>query len=290
VSLAAGQTLDAARRAVAATLAAAGIEGAAMAARLIVEKVTGLTTGQRLAAPGHVLNAAQAHVLAALMHRRLGREPLARILGEAGFHGLMLEVVPATLVPRADTETLVDAVLARAPRDRPLRVLDVGTGTGAILIALLAALPLASGIGTDIDVRAVDCARRNADRCGVGARALLVTTDLEAGLAGRFDLVVSNPPYIASHVIAGLEPEVRDGDPHLALDGGPDGLALYRRLAGVAARRLAPGGLLAVEIGHDQGETVPALLAQAGLAVEGPLADLGGMPRVVLAQPPVDKA
>lgn len=214
------------------------------------------------------------------MARRLAREPVHRILGRRAFWTLDLAISPAVLDPRPDSETLVEAALALAPRPCA-RVLDLGTGSGALLCALLTEWPEASGLGVDRSVEACRVARRNVEACGCGARALVVAGDWGAALAGPFDVVVSNPPYIRSDDIAGLDPEVRDHDPALALDGGADGLAAYRAIAPLAARLLAPGGLLAVEVGWTQGEDVAGLLAQAGFGEVGRRRDLGGHDRVV---------
>ncbi len=232
-----------------------------------------------------VLTRAEADRLDAVLARRLAHEPVARILGTKEFWSLPLRITPDVLVPRPDTETVVEAALAVAPRDRARRIVDLGTGSGAILLALLAELPAAIGIGTDRSARALAVARRNAESLGLAGRAHFVACQFGEAVAGACDLVVSNPPYIPTGDIAALAAEVRDFDPRLALDGGPDGLGAYRAIARDAARRLAPGGWLALEIGIGQAEAVTELLAQHGLEVpQPPRRDLAGHPRVALAR------
>ena len=213
---------------------------------------------------------------------RLAGEPVARILGMWEFWGLPFRLSPETLVPRPDTETLVEATLAsiRDPA-AAVRILDLGTGSGCILVALLSALPNAVGIGLDRSWGALRTARANALDNGVAGRAGFVAGDWCDSLSGRFDRVVSNPPYIASKVIAGLDREVREHDPRAALDGGEDGLGAYRRIIDAASRGLlAPGGSLHLEIGYDQAETVTDLGVKAGLRPGGIARDLAGHERV----------
>jgi len=197
--------------------------------------------------------------------------------------GLPLKLSDATLVPRPDTETVVELSLDIIRESkRPLLIADIGTGTGAILLALLSELPDAFGVGTDISFEALTTARRNAVDLKLASRTAFVATDYAAALSGPFDLVVSNPPYIRTADIAGLAVEVRNFDPTLALDGGADGLVAYRALIPQATSRLAPGGALVVEGGQGQNGPIEALMTAAGLAVRGPArADLGGIPRAV---------
>jgi release factor glutamine methyltransferase len=204
-------------------------------------------------------------------------------LGWREFWSMRFRVTPDTLDPRPDTETLIEtaAELFARRRGDALRIVDFGTGTGAILAALLAEFPQASGVGVDLSPAAVVVARDNLTRLGFAARAEIFVGDWDEGLDGRFDLIASNPPYIENSVIEGLAPEVRLHDPLLALDGGADGLTAYRALARVAARRLAPGGLALFEVGFDQAEAVGALLAAQGLTPITPCADLSGVARVV---------
>ena len=218
--------------------------------------------------------------------RRLAGEPVARILGAKEFWGLPLQLSAATLVPRPDTETVVELALEmlRAEPDpkRRLRIADIGTGSGAILLALLSELPDAFGVGTDISVTALRTASSNAARLGFASRAAFVACDYAAALSEPFDLMVSNPPYIRSADIASLAIEVRDHDPIVALDGGADGLDAYRQLIPQAARRLAQGGVLVVEAGHDQSGDIGELMTAAGLTQERPpKADLAGIRRAV---------
>jgi release factor glutamine methyltransferase len=224
--------------------------------------------------------------LTAFARRRLAREPVGRILGRREFWGLTFELSAATLEPRPDTETVVETALSLLPdRHAPWRLLDLGTGSGCILVALLHELPAAFGLGVDRSPEALRTARRNAVRCGVGDRAAFAASDWASALAGRFDLVVSNPPYIAAPGLAELAAEVRAHDPEGALDGGRDGLASYRVIFQQAARLLAPGAALVVEIGCDQEEAIGALAPGTGLEVCRVCRDLGGHPRAVVLRP-----
>ncbi len=232
------------------------------------------------------LTAEEISIIAALASRRLAHEPVARIVGRKEFWGLELRVTPATLVPRPDTETVVETALAAiSDRSCPLLIADFGTGTGALLLALLSEFQNAIGIGTDISWPALSTARHNAFHLGVASRAYFVASDYGAALRGPFDLVVSNPPYIASDEIAGLDPEVRDYDPRLALDGGTSGLDGYRAVIADAQRILAPGGILVVELGAGQADSVAALMDEGGIAAEAPRADLSGHFRALLGRP-----
>ena len=211
------------------------------------------------------------------MARRAGREPVSRILGEREFWSLRFSLAPDTLDPRPDSETVVEAALDWCgERPGPLRVLDLGTGTGCLLLAVLESRPEATGIGTDIAAGAVAEAARNAAALGLSDRASFRRADWDAGIAGRFDLILSNPPYIPTPEIGGLEPEVTSWDPKAALDGGADGLDAYRRIAPAAAGRLAPGGAAFLEIGAGQEEPVEAIMAAEGFSRFVRKADLGG--------------
>lgn len=246
-------------------LSAAGIANPALDARLLVLAATGLSHEALIAAPERRLDGSEARRLEELAQRRLAREPVSRIVAEREFYGRPFTIGPASLDPRAETETLVERALAFArSRSAPIDILDLGTGSGAILVTLLAELPRARGIGTDISVAALKEARFNARRHGVATRARLVHADWCDGISGSFDLIVSNPPYIPGGELASLEPEVRDYDPPSALDGGPDGLESYRAIAGGAAGLLAQGGLVALEIGAGQGDAVAAIFAGEG--------------------------
>lgn len=273
--------------------AAAGIDSPRLDARLLVAHILGIRPQDILLRSGIALTAEQAAALEALARRREAREPVSRILGRRGFWTLDLAVGPDTLDPRPDTETVVEAVLEAMPdRGAPLRILDLGTGTGCILLALLAEYPRASGVGVDIAAGAVTTAAANAAAAGLANRAGFVVGDWEESSAGRdvcgldglFDVVVSNPPYIPDGDIAGLEPEVRRHDPWRALAGGADGLEAYRRLAPLAASRVSPGGMVAFEVGIGQAAEVAALLSEAGFAMVWNRADLGGVERCVYAR------
>lgn len=279
-------TVDTARRRLAAQLAAAGIESHALDARLLIGHALGLDHGGLIAAGRRVVEPEETQRIAELAGRRLARVPLAQIIGQREFWGLPLKVTADTLAPRPDTETVVEAALAcldaAGGRDRPLKLADLGTGSGALLLALLSELPRASGIGTDLSAAALAVAQENAARLGLAARCSFLRGDFGTGLKGGFDLVVSNPPYIASADIAGLDPEVRDHEPLLALDGGADGLAAYRAILGDAPRLIRRGGHLAVEIGLGQAPAVTALAAACGLAPVVQRRDLAGLPRCLI--------
>ena len=290
IALPPGADVAAARRALTQAFRTAGLDSPDVDARILVGHALALDHAGLAAEGPRRLTAPERTAIGALAARRLAREPVARIVGQWEFWGLPLALGPATLVPRPDTETVVEAALAAldrdGPRSRALRIADLGTGTGALLLALLSEFPLAFGVGTDISVDALRTARDNARTLGLAGRTAFVAGDFGRALAGC-DLVVSNPPYIASPQIAGLEPEVRRHDPLAALDGGPDGLDAYRAVAADAGRLLVPGGHLVVELGAGQGPAVAGLLAAAGLAAtEPPRPDLGGLPRALHARRP----
>ena len=264
-------------------------DGAAIEARLLLGNVLGLDLTGLTRDADRPICAADGSRLAALARRRLAGEPVQRLLGTAVFYGLDIALTPETLVPRPDTETLIEAVLARFPADESFRFADLGTGSGAILVAILAERPLAHGVATDLSDAALATARRNAETNHVADRAdLLRASYAEPFAPGSLDAVVSNPPYIASAEIETLDREVRLHDPRLALDGGADGLDAYRAIAPQAARVLRPGGLLAVEIGWRQGADVAAILAESGFEGITVLPDLAGRDRVVLGHRPVE--
>jgi release factor glutamine methyltransferase len=278
-------TIAEARRSLIAQLRAGGVDSPELDARILIGHALGLDHAALAAAPARRLGAAEESAIAALAQRRLAHEPVARIVGVKEFWSLNLAVSAATLVPRPETETVVEAALAavaaRRPRARALCIADLGTGSGAILLALLSELPEAFGVGTDLDPAALALARGNARRLGL-RRAAYVACDMAAALRGPFDLIVSNPPYIASGDIATLPPEVRLFDPRRALDGGRDGLDCYRAIAAVAPALLAPDGALVVELGAGQAEPAAALFAAAGLAPAPPRADLNDVPRALV--------
>jgi release factor glutamine methyltransferase len=266
----------------------AGIETPELDARLLLCHAAGLTHEASIARRDEPLRPEEAARFDAAIGRRLAREPVSRIIGAREFYGRAFLVGPETFDPRPDTETLIEIALAiaaaREGRKRPLRLLDLGTGTGCILVTLLAELPEARGVGTDISRKALAIAAANAKHLGVAPRASFIAADWLDGVEGPFDLIVSNPPYIASAEIAGLAAGVSAYDPHLALDGGPDGLAAYRKIAARAGEVLAQAGRLLVEIGASQGEEVAAIFGAIGLKVARPRPDLAGRPRVVVAE------
>jgi release factor glutamine methyltransferase len=279
------QTVETARRRLAARFKSGAIDSPELDARMLVGAALGLDLTGMIAAATRPVTAAEAARLEDFAGRRLKGEPVARILGSREFWGLPLQLSAATLVPRPDTETVVALALqmlrAGPGADRP-RIVDLGTGSGPILLALLSELPDAMGVGTDISTAALRTARANARNLGLARRAAFVACDYASALSGAFDLIVSNPPYIRSGEINDLASEVRDHDPLGALDGGSDGLDAYRALIPQAVRLLAPGGGLALEVGHDQGADVEQLMAAAGLTLRGPpRTDLAGIPRAV---------
>ena len=265
VAVAATQrTLGAALRQATADLRRAGIEGAGDDARRLLAAALPLSAAQLLSRPERPLSAVERERFGRSIARRIAREPVSRILGERDFYGRTFAISPATLDPRPDSETLVGAVLELAGSEgwlqRPLRILDVGTGSGCLLLTLLAELPHASGIGTDASAAALHVARVNARQLGVSQRTQWLAADVLEAVRGPFDILISNPPYIPTQEIAQLDPEVRCFDPPLALDGGEDGLRFFRRLvAGIPSA--VPNGWVVLEVGHEQAGAVAALLA-----------------------------
>jgi release factor glutamine methyltransferase len=268
VDLAAAPTLGDAVTAIARHLQARGVETPRLDARRLVSSVTGVSDVALAAYPERELTEPERQDLAAAVTRRSLGEPVARIVGSRGFHGLELAVTPATLDPRPDTETLVEGVLTLVsagvcPGGDAPRIADLGVGTGAVLLALLSRLDRARGVGVDLSREALAVAMANATRHGLSERSCFRQGNWLDGVEGTFDLVVSNPPYIATAAIAGLDRDVRDYDPHLALDGGADGLDAYRAIARDVSRVLRPGGWIAVEVGLGQAEDVRAMLVAA---------------------------
>jgi release factor glutamine methyltransferase len=281
----AGGSIEAVRRSIAREFRSSGLDSPDLDARLIVGHALGLDHAALAAQGKRLLVPEERAAIAALVRRRLCREPTARIVGYKEFWGLRFKLGPETFVPRPETETVVEAALqALGERRRcsSLRIADIGTGAGTLLLALLSELRGALGVGTDISPPAVECARDNA--VAQGATAGFVVCSFGTALQGPFDLLVCNPPYILRNDIAAIEPEVRMFDPHTALDGGPDGLDGYRAIAADARRLLAPDGILVVELGFGQAGSVQTLLAAAGLASAPPRHDLSGTPRALVAR------
>jgi release factor glutamine methyltransferase len=289
LTLCAGLTIADARRHLASVFRNHRIDSPDLDARLLTSYALGLDHSGLVAAAARSLNQDEADTISSLGRRRLGHEPVARILGRKEFWSLTLAVTDAVLVPRPETESVVEVALAavdaNGPRSRALRILDIGTGSGALLLALLSELPNAFGVGTDRDLSALAVARYNATSVGLRGRSVFIACDHGQALASGWDLVVANPPYVASDEIATLAPEVRNHDPRLALDGGIDGLGSYRAIAADADRLLAPGGYLCCEIGAGQANAVSALLRAAGMATPWPARnDLAGIPRALAGQ------
>jgi release factor glutamine methyltransferase len=270
---------------VATRLAAAGIEHARSDAWLLLAAATGQGRAELMAGTPSPLAAGQEARLEALVRRRLAREPIAYLLREKEFWSLTFEVGPAVLIPRPETETVVEAVLSQiGRRAAALRVLDLGTGSGCLLLALLSELPHARGLGVDASPDALAVAGRNAARLGLAERSRFRPGRWAAGVTGRFDVIVSNPPYVAERDWPGLQPEIRDFEPEAALVAGPDGLAAYRALAPDCARLLAADGFCALEIGQGQAAAAAEILADRGLVVATTRRDLAGIERCLIAR------
>lgn len=265
-------------------LTAAGIAGAAGDARRLLAHAMGLSPDRLTLHLPDLLTAEQADAFERALAARLARQPVAQIVGERLFFGRSFRVTPDVLDPRPETELLVMAAL-----DRPfVRMLDLGTGSGCILLSCLAGMPVATGLGVDLSERALAVAVENAGRLGLGGRATFRMSDWFSDVAGRFDLIISNPPYIAAEEMAALSPEVRDWEPHLALSPGGDGLDAYRAIAVGAGARLMAGGRLMVEIGPTQAGAVAGLFRAAGFEAIEVRRDLDGRDRVVGAVKPGD--
>lgn len=257
----------------------ASIDNPRLEARLLLGHALGLDQSALLASPDRMVVPAP---YLALVARRAAREPLAFILGWREFWSLRFEVSPATLIPRPESETLIEATLVAFPdRATVRRVLDLGTGTGCLLLAALSEFPAAFGIGVDRAPEAAALARRNAARLGLGARAAFLVGNWAGAIAGRFDLVLCNPPYIASADLAGLMPEVARHEPSGALEGGADGMDAYRLVLGALPRLLSPAGKAVLELGRGQADAVAALASAAGLPTSA-RTDLAGTPRALV--------
>ena len=279
------ETIGSTLGAVAAALEAAGFDEARRRARRLVAAALDLSASEVFAQLDRMITEDDGERVAEFLARMVAHEPLSRILGVREFWGLDFTLSPDTLDPRPESETIVEAVLERLPdRARAYRILDLGAGSGCLLLALLSELPAATGIGIDAAPGAVAAARSNAARLGYAARADFVVGDWAERLGQTFDVVVANPPYIATGDIEGLPPEVRDFDPRRALDGGLDGLDAYRAIAAALPGLLRPGAIFAGEFGQGQGALVSELIAGAGLSVECILPDLAGIPRCVVVQ------
>jgi release factor glutamine methyltransferase len=276
-------TVGAAVREAAEQLSEGGVPDARREARLLVAMALDWDAARVLGYPEAELGAAAGERLRVLIGRRSAREPVSRILGYREFWSLRFEVSHETLDPRADSETLIEAALAALPnRSRAYRVLDFGTGTGCLLLALLSELPNALGTGVDLSQGALETARRNAAALGLGARTQFIRANWGEGVTGQRDVILANPPYIPTAEIDGLEPEVARFEPRAALDGGCDGLCAYRALAPALARLLASTGVAIIETGAGQTKMVAAIMAEAGLALRGVRHDLSGVDRCLV--------
>ena len=260
-------------------LARAGVDGGRFEARLLLELATGLTREQLVMAADRRVGVVEAQAFRALLARRAAREPLAYIRGRAEFFGLDFEVAPGVLVPRADSETLVEVARVAWPDEAaPLRILDLGVGSGCLLITLLTLYPAARGVGTDTSETALAVTLRNALSHGVAGRVELRRTSWGRGVSGPFDLVLANPPYVGTTELAALQPEVAIYEPVGALDGGPDGLAAYGALTPDIARLMAPGAVAVLEIGRGQDRTLTGWFKSQGFTVR-PFRDLANIVR-----------
>ncbi len=267
-------------------LDAAGVSEAQDDARALLRAAANLTRLELAMAPRAPLSEGEAQTLSRYAARRAAREPVSRILGERGFWTLDLVVAPDVLDPRPDTETLVETTLSLVAdkRDQPLSILDLGAGSGAIVCALLSELPAAQAVAVDLSAQACAAATRNLARCGLLDRARVLRGRWADALDARFDVVVSNPPYVRAGDIVALDPEVRLYDPALALDGGEDGLDRYREIIADLPRLLADDAIVAFEVGVDQAVSVAALLGAQGFKIERVGRDAGGHERVVAAR------
>jgi release factor glutamine methyltransferase len=257
----------------------ANVSSAALDARLLLQHAAGLAPEDVIAEPVRPLGPPALAAYRSLIDRRSRHEPVSRIIGTREFYGRLFAITPAVLDPRPDTETLVEAALTNLPPSEPKQVLDLGTGSGAIIVTLLAERPLSRGVATDRSAPAIAVARGNAVRHDVASRLTLIEASWWQNVAGEFDVIVSNPPYIPHAAIADLPEEVRNFDPPDALDGGLDGCEAYRRIAADARQHLAAEGRLLVEIGHGQTAVVRGIFEDMGLAATGQWADLGGRTR-----------
>ena len=287
------QTLGSLLEEAASLLSLAGFTEPRRQARRLVASVLDLTPAELLGHPEQVADEQQASCVRSALVRLAEHEPLSRILGRSEFWGLEFSLSADTLDPRPETETVIEALLRRVlDRGASLRLLDLGTGTGCILLALLSELPTATGYGVDIAPGAAATARRNATALGLVERGHFFAGDWGTAISGRFDVIVSNPPYIVGTALADLPREVAAYDPRPAIDGGADGLSAYRSIAVDLPKLLKPQGLFACEVGIGQAPTVAKILRASGLTIEGYEHDLAGIPRCVVARaaaPPAQK-
>ncbi len=280
------RSVEAATRWAQKTLSSAGIDAARAEARLLLRHATGFSSERQVSAPDARLNRQQMACLSAAVGRRSRREPMAQILGRREFWSLDFVVTPDTLDPRPDSETVIEAALARLDsRASAYQILDLGTGTGCLLLALLSELPAASGIGVDIEPRAARVAQENAESLGFSKRAHFFADDWITALDGQFDLVLCNPPYVPSDVIETLKPEVAQFEPRRALDGGADGLEAYRRLVPDLSRAVGAAGKVVIEVGIGQADAVAEILKRSGFGGQARHADLAGIERCISAIP-----
>ena len=282
-------TIAAALRRAARLLDEAGVSGAPREARLLLGHAIGFGPEILVADPGRALSGDEAAGLDTLVRRRCRREPMSHILERREFWSLEFRVTADTLDPRPDSETLIEAALAAIPdRDAALEILDLGTGTGCLLLALLSELPKARGLGIDISDAALAVAGENAAALGLAHRAVFRRGDWGRGITGRFDVIVANPPYICRDQIALLQPEIAQFEPTVALDGGVDGLDCYRALGDDLARLLAPHGFAAVEIGEGQAVEIKGIFSESGLEIHNLRHDLSDIARCLVAAPRVE--
>ena len=271
-------------------LKAASIDSPAIDARLLLEAATGATRADIITDPYRELTQEQETLLDEYLEKRIKRMPVARILGRKGFWKLLLNLSEHVLIPRPETEVIVDMILKRSLPGDSFQIADLGTGSGAILLSVLSERPAAKGLGTDISEDALAVARDNAANLGLTGQTAFLRTSWGSGLHdATFDVVASNPPYIRSDVIPTLDPEVKNHDPILALDGGKTGLEAYEVLAPEIFRLLKPGGMAYLEIGFDQATDVENLMKNAGFDDVTTYLDLSNLPRVVTGQKPAQK-
>lgn len=261
----------------------AHIETASMDARVLLQHVLGLTREELLLNTERKVNSGQLAQYDELVEMRKNRQPVSQLIGTREFWGMCFKVTNHTLDPRPDSETLIEAILARiANREAPLRILDLGTGTGCLLLTLLTEYPNAHGTGVDICGSALNVAQENATRLGLERRSRFLASSWGNSVEGSYDLIISNPPYIPSAAIANLAPEVSRWEPKLALDGGPDGMECYRSIVPQLKTLLNPTGLAVFEIGMGQAKELETIVQASGLQVVGSKDDMAYITRCIL--------